>query len=277
MDGFEFGRREHGFSIALVDLDFVWHTQFFEQPEHALRAGFFQMVDGKHGVIFSPWQVQLFHHKRHGLAALLSYGVRPAPSGELPKDDMPDSHDQIISATQRWLERAVIGLNLCPFAKAVHVKQQIRYVVSTATATEALLDDLEYELNFLRDADANLVDTTLLILPNVLDTFSEFADFLDLAEVVLRTHRLDGVLQIASFHPDYVFADAEVDDVTNYSNRSPYPMLHLLREASVSRATQSFPDAAQIFERNMQTLNSLGVDGWRALQVGADEISQDKT
>lgn len=170
----------------------------------------------------------------------------------------------------------MIGLNLCPFAKAVHVKGLIRYVVSAATVTETLLDDLEYELTFLRDADANLVDTTLLILPNILNTFSDFSDFLGLAEVVLRTHRLDGVLQIASFHPDYVFADAEIEDVTNCTNRSPYPMLHLLREASVSRATAAYPDAAQIFERNMQTMNSLGVDGWRALQVGADEAPQGK-
>ena len=188
---------------------------------------------------------------------------------------MPASHDQIISATQRWLERAVIGLNLCPFAKAVHVKQQIRYVVSSATKTETLLDDLEHELKFLRDAEANLVDTTLLILPKVLKDFSAFADFLDLAEIVLRTHSLDGVLQIASFHPDYVFAKADAEDVTNYTNRSPYPMLHLLREASVSKATNAFPDAAQIFERNMQTLNSLGVAGWQALEVGVDEASKE--
>jgi hypothetical protein len=189
---------------------------------------------------------------------------------------MSASDDQIISATQRWLERTVIGLNLCPFAKAVHIKQQIRYVVSSAATTETLLDDLERELNFLRDAEANLVDTTLLILPKVLKDFPAFTDFLDLAEVVLRTHKLDGVLQIASFHPDYVFADAEIDDVTNYTNRSPYPMLHLLRETSLSRATLSFPDATQIYERNMQTLKALGVDGWRALQVGADEAPKEK-
>ena len=190
---------------------------------------------------------------------------------------MTDIDDQIIATTRRWLECAVIGLNLCPFAKAVHVKAQIRYAVSAATTTEALLDDLERELCFLRDANPDLVDTSLLILPNVLKTFSDFADFLDLAEVVLRTHRLEGVLQIASFHPDYVFADADVDDVANYSNRSPYPMLHLLREASVSRATKAYPDATLIFERNIQTLKALGIDGWRALQVGTVVGSGDKT
>jgi len=189
---------------------------------------------------------------------------------------MTDSTDQIIDATQRWLERAVIGLNLCPFAKAVHVKHQIRYVVSVATTTEAVLDDLERELVFLRDADPGLVDTTLLIAPQVFATFSEFADFLDLAEVVLRTHQLVGVIQIASFHPDYVFADAEVDDVTNCTNRSPYPTLHLLRETSLSRATQAYPDAAAIFERNIETLNSLGSAGWKALNLGKNHQTKDE-
>ena len=191
---------------------------------------------------------------------------------------MSESNEtNVIRATQRWLEHAVIGLNLCPFAKAVHVKGQIRYVVSTATATDALLDALEAELVFLRDADPLQVDTTLLILPHMLGNFADYTDFLDLAEVVLRTHQLDGVLQIASFHPDYVFADAEADDVTNYTNRSPYPMLHLLREASVSRATQAYPDAAQIFERNIDTLKSLGSAGWQALDVGRDSKLEDQT
>ena len=190
---------------------------------------------------------------------------------------MSESNEtNVIRATQGWLERAVIGLNLCPFAKAVHVKGQIRYVVSTATTTDALLDALEAELAFLRDADPLLVDTTLLILPHMLSNFADYTDFLDLAEVVLRTHQLDGVLQIASFHPDYVFADAEADDITNCTNRSPYPMLHLLREASVSRATQAYPDAAQIFERNIDTLESLGSAGWQALDVGRDSKLEDQ-
>ena len=171
----------------------------------------------------------------------------------------------------------MIGLNLCPFAKAVHVKAQIRYVVSAATTIEALLDDLERELGLLQDINADLVDTTLLIMPDALTAFAEFADFLDLAEVVLRTHQLEGVLQIASFHPDYVFADTADDDVSNCTNRSPYPMLHLLREASVSRATRAYPDAALIYERNIQTLKALGIDGWRSLQQGADTGSEGKT
>ena len=191
---------------------------------------------------------------------------------------MSESNEtNVIRATQRWLEHAVIGLNLCPFAKAVHVKGQIRYVVSTATTTDALLNALEAELAFLRDADPLLVDTTLLILPQMLGNFADYTDFLDLAEVVLRTHQLGGVLQIASFHPDYVFADVAADDVTNCTNRSPYPMLHLLREVSVSRATQAYPDAARIFQRNMDTLNSLGIDGWQALNVGQENTPKDQT
>jgi hypothetical protein len=183
---------------------------------------------------------------------------------------MPNTitHDaEIIAATRKWLERAVIGLNLCPFAKGVHVKGQIRYVVSSATTVVTLLDDLERELRFLTDAAPELVDTTLLVLPDVLTDFAEFADFLDLVEVVLMTHRLTGVLQVASFHPDYVFADAEPGDLSNYTNRSPYPTLHLIREASLSKATAAFPDAADIYQHNIDTLNTLGLAGWQALDV----------
>ena len=178
--------------------------------------------------------------------------------------------DTAISASvQKWLERAVIGLNLCPFAKAVHVKGQIRYVVSHAQTEDALLDDLERELKFLSEARPEDVDTTLLITPDVLADFATFALFLDLVEVVLRSYGFNGILQVASFHPDYVFADAEADDLANYTNRAPYPILHLLREASLARSTEAFPDAAEIYERNIETMNKLGVDGWRALDLDA--------
>jgi hypothetical protein len=176
-------------------------------------------------------------------------------------------HAEVIAATRKWLERAVIGLNLCPFAKGVHVKGQIRYVVSTATSVSTLLDDLERELLFLTDAAPELVDTTLLVLPDVLTDFAEFTDFLDLVEVVLMTHRLTGVLQVASFHPDYVFADAEPGDLSNFTNRAPYPTLHLIREASLSKATAAFPDSADIYQHNIDTLNKLGLAGWHALDV----------
>ena len=179
------------------------------------------------------------------------------------------SHDQVIAVTRQWLERAVIGLNLCPFAKSVHVKGQVRYVVSDARDEESLLLDLDRELHALQAAAPEEVDTTLLIHPGVLDAFEDFTCFLGLVDVLLKTKRLRGVLQVASFHPDYAFVDTDHDDVTNYTNRSPFPILHLLREASIDRAVAAIPDAAAIYERNMQTLRELGHDGWRELGVGA--------
>ena len=170
-----------------------------------------------------------------------------------------------IEATRRWLERAVIGLNLCPFAKAVHVRGQIRWVLSDATTPEALLETLGEELLWLRDASAEEVDTTLLIHPQVLTDFLDYNDFLETADALVESLGLDGVLQVASFHPDYQFAGSAPDDVENFTNRSPYPTLHLLREGSVSRAVEAFPDAEVIVERNVETLRKLGVDGWRDL------------
>ncbi len=170
-----------------------------------------------------------------------------------------------IEATQAWLEKAVIGLNLCPFAKAVHGKGQIRWVLSAATTVEALLTELMAELQVLAAADPERIDTTLLIHPHVLGDFLDYNDFLDVADAALEELGLDGTLQIASFHPQYQFAGTEADDAGNLSNRSPHPTLHLLREDSVERAVAAFPEAASIFERNIQTLQALGVDGWRRL------------
>ncbi|MBK6637021.1 MAG: DUF1415 domain-containing protein [Rhodocyclaceae bacterium] len=178
----------------------------------------------------------------------------------------------LIADTQRWLERAVIGLNLCPFAKAVHVKGQIRYVVSEAPDTNTLLDELVRELQQLHASDPVVTDTTLLIIPSLLDDFSAFLDFVDLAEVSLRMQGLAGELQLAHFHPDYVFADAEgPDDLANQTNRSPWPTLHLIREASLSRATAAIPDAADIYERNIALARQIGAAGWQALAVGKHE------
>ena len=174
---------------------------------------------------------------------------------------MPTDTD-IIDATRIWLEKAVIGLNLCPFAKAVHVKQQIRYVVSPATTPEALLEDLLDELRTLQDADPEQIDTTLLIHPHVLNDFLDYNDFLDIADAAAAEPEFDDAFQIASFHPDYQFADTAPDDIENYTNRSPYPTLHLLREASIDRAVEAFPEAEQIYEKNMATLNELGLAGW---------------
>lgn len=176
--------------------------------------------------------------------------------------------DQIIAATRNWLEKAVIGLNLCPFAKAVYVKQQVRYVVSNAATPEALLATLMDEMQNLSDADPEAVDTTLLIHPFVLDDFLDFNEFLDVADAAVEDMQLDGELQIASFHPQYQFADTDVNDITNYTNRAPYPILQLLREESIDRAVEAFPEAEDIFEKNMETMEKLGYDGWDALDVG---------
>ena len=178
------------------------------------------------------------------------------------------SPDDIIAATRNWLERAVIGLNLCPFAKAVHVKNLVRYVVSEAQTTDALLDDLESELKFLTEVPPEEVDMTLIMTPRVLTDFDDFTDFLDLVEVVLRTNGLVGTLQVANFHPDYVFADEDPEDIANYTNRAPYPTLHLIREASMARATAAFPEASEIYLRNIETLRAMGLEGWQALGVG---------
>ncbi len=173
----------------------------------------------------------------------------------------------VVVATQRWLERAVIGLNLCPFAKSVHVKRQIRYVVSEATTPEALADDLQRELEFLAEASTDAVDTTLLIHPQVLTDFLDFNDFLDVADGIVDELELDGILQVASFHPQFQFEGTEPDDITNYTNRAPYPTLHLLREESVERAVAAFPDELAIAETNIGTLEKLGLDGWKALGI----------
>jgi uncharacterized protein len=170
-----------------------------------------------------------------------------------------------IDQTAQWLERAVIGLNLCPFAKAVHVKQQIRYVVSEAKTMDALAEDLVTELNLLAETSAEKVDTTLLIHPYVLNDFLDYNDFLDVADAIVEELKLTGDIQVASFHPQYQFADTDVDDITNFTNRSPYPTLHLLREASVEKAVAAFPEAKDIFEKNMETMRGLGGEGWKKL------------
>lgn len=179
----------------------------------------------------------------------------------------------IIAATRDWVARAVVGQNLCPFAKAVQVREQIRYVVSNAGSEDELLADLLYELEFLYDADPEQVETTLLIHPRVLNDFLEYNDFLAVAEAAVSELDLDGEIQVASFHPDYQFADSPGDDIVNYSNRSPFPTLHLLRESSVARAVAAFPDAASIYQRNIDTLRALGHAGWRALWTQSPETT----
>ncbi len=166
-----------------------------------------------------------------------------------------------------WLERAVIGLNLCPFAKSVHVKGQIHWVVSAARDAQGLRTTLREELLALAASDPVQRDTTLLMAPCCLEDFLDFNDFLDEADALLDELDLHGVLQIASFHPQYQFAGTAQDDITNHSNRAPYPTLHLLREASIDRAVDAYPEAEVIFERNMQVLQQLGEAGWEALGI----------
>lgn len=172
--------------------------------------------------------------------------------------------DEVLAATRNWLAKAVIGLRLCPFAAAPFAREQIRYRVSEQRSTEGLLEDLTHELRVLSAADPALCETSLLIHPYVLDDFGEYNQFLDEADAALAALSLSGELQIASFHPDYRFAGTAPNDLENYSNRSPYPMLHLLREASVTRAVSTYPDVGEIGERNIATLRALGEAGWRA-------------
>lgn len=184
------------------------------------------------------------------------------PSSSPPS---PASSDVIIEATRTWLEKAVIGLNLCPFAKAVHVKKQIRYRVSNAVAADALMAELEQELQMLAAARPEEIETTLLIHPQVLGDFLDFNDFLFDANTRLVALGLEGEIQIASFHPRYQFADTEPDALENFTNRSPFPILHLLREASIDRAVAAFPEAQEIYLKNIATMEALGVEGWRRL------------
>ena len=173
--------------------------------------------------------------------------------------------DDPIADTRRWVERAVIGLNLCPFARAVVARGQVRYVLSDATTPEALLETLGEELLHLRGTPASEVDTTLVVHPRVLADFLDYNDFLDEADALVEQLGLEGQLQVASFHPRYRFAGSDEDDVANFTNRSPWPTLHLLREDSVSRAVDAFPDPDAIVDRNIATLRELGHAGWRRL------------
>ncbi len=175
--------------------------------------------------------------------------------------------DQALAATRAWVERAVIGLNLCPFAKAVQVKHRIRYACSDASDATALLDALRDELLRLAATPIEQIETTLLVHPWVLRDFLDYNDFLDEADALLRELDLEGTLQIASFHPRYRFAGSGEDDIENATNRSPFPCLHLLREASIDAAVAAFPEPEMIYEANQRTLRELGATGWARLQA----------
>lgn len=172
---------------------------------------------------------------------------------------------EVIADMRKWVEQAVIGLNLCPFAKAVYVKNQIRFVVSGARHVDAFLEELDSELDLLARSDPQEIDTTLLIHPTLFADFLEFNDLTAIAEDAVVEHGLEGILQIASFHPHFQFEGTEPDDIGNHTNRAPYPTLHLLREASIARAVEAVPDAETIYERNIETLHRIGLSGWLAL------------
>lgn len=185
--------------------------------------------------------------------------------------------EAVVAATRTWLERAVIGLNLCPFAQPVHLHGRIRYFVSAARSPAQLLEDLMAELNALDAADPRQCETTLLIHPHVLTDFSDYNDFLGRADDAVAELGLEGVIQVASFHPRYQFEDAGADDIDNYTNRSPYPMLHLLRESSVERAVTTYPDTTAIYRKNIDTLRRLGHEGWRRLWLAESPMEDEKT
>ncbi len=178
-----------------------------------------------------------------------------------------ESAERVVAATRHWLEKAVIGLRLCPYAAAPYRREQIRYTVSEQRSPAELVRELEQELTYLHAADPLLCETSLLIHPHVLTDFGDYNQFLGEAEATVRALGLEGVLQIASFHPAYRFAGSAPNGVENYSNRSPYPMLHLLRETSVTRAVAAFPEANEIVARNKATLRELGDAGWRELMA----------
>jgi hypothetical protein len=180
------------------------------------------------------------------------------------------SEQDVLAATRRWLMQAVIGLNLCPFAKVVYSKGQVRFAVSDADSAVQVLARLGEELEALMAAEPAVHDTTLLVTPHCLHEFLDFNDLVRQGERMIRKKGFEGVVQLASFHPDYRFADLEGDDLANCTNRSPYPTLHLLREASVEKAVQAFADPQAIYGANIRTLRELGTDGWAALDVGAD-------
>jgi hypothetical protein len=178
-----------------------------------------------------------------------------------------------VDAVRGWIDVAVIGLNLCPFARAVVVADRVRYRVSRARDAHALAADLFEELQLLAATEPERIETTLLIHPWALGDFLEFNEFLDVADAAVAKLGLQGEVQVASFHPGYQFAGTQPDDVENCTNRSPFPILHLLREASIERAVANYADPASIYERNIETMRRLGTEGWERLRAQfADDL-----
>ena len=181
------------------------------------------------------------------------------------------NHDEVLAAMRCWLEKAVIGLNLCPFAKSVYVRDQVRIVVSEARHLDAFLEQLDAELDLLAEADPEQIDTTLLVHPTLFPDFLDFNEVVGIAEEAVTEHDLEGVIQVASFHPRFQFEGTQPEDIGNYTNRAPFPTLHLIREESLERAIAGYPDPDNIYQRNIETLEQLGLDGWRALGIPTAE------
>ncbi len=188
----------------------------------------------------------------------------------------PDSAT-VTDHTRQWLEKAVIGLNLCPFAKAPHVKNLVRISVSQARHLDGFLEDLDRELQLLGDTPADELETTLLVHPTLFPDFDTFNQMLDIADAAVVDNGLEGIVQIAPFHPDFQFEGTNSDDIGNYTNRSPYPTLHLIREDSIAKAAQAFPDASAIFERNIALLEKMGHEGWDKLDIPRCPFDHGKT
>ena len=222
-----------------------------------------------------PCRTSLASLAPSGFRVLEKQSVRPIHSGTIGPQLRHMANDpslpptEIIQRTRHWLEAAVIGLQLCPFASPVYRRNLVHFAVSQALSETDLETDLRHELIRLRDSPPEIIETTLLIHPWVLQKFPDYNQFLDVADALLAELRLDGEVQIASFHPDYCFAGAPPDDITHYTNRSPYPTLHLLRETSVSQAVDSVSDAGASPEINMATLRRLGKSGWDELGIQA--------
>ena len=175
--------------------------------------------------------------------------------------------DTVSEHTKQWLEKAVIGLNLCPFAKAPHVKNLVRIVVSEARHLDGFLEDLDRELQLLGNTPASELETTLLVHPTLFPDFETFNQMLEIADDAVVENELEGIVQIAPFHPDFQFEGTETDDISNYTNRSPYPTLHLIREDSIAKAAEAFPDTSAIFDRNIALLEKMGHEGWDKLDI----------
>ena len=188
----------------------------------------------------------------------------------------PDSAT-VADYTRQWLEKAVIGLNLCPFAKAPHVKNLVRISVSQARHLDGFLEDLDRELQLLGDTPADELETTLLVHPTLFPDFDTFNQMLDIADAAVVDNGLEGIVQIAPFHPDFQFEGTDSDDIGNYTNRSPYPTLHLIPEDSIAKAAQAFPDASAIFERNIALLEKMGHEGWDKLDIPRCPFDHGKT